>query len=90
VRLAASQVIERPPAEVSRFVAAEHFQNHNQPKWDPAVTSIPQTSPGLMGAGTTARLVRTDLGQRGDSDPDLQSPDRLDLFRGSPELKTRL
>ena len=88
MRLAASQVIERPPAEVFRFVATDHFQNH--PKWDPAVTSIPQTSPGLMGAGTTARLVRTDLGQRGDSDPDLQSPDRLDLFRGSPELKTRL
>jgi Polyketide cyclase / dehydrase and lipid transport len=62
VRLAASQVIERPPAEVFRFVATDHFQNH--PKWDPAVTSITQTSPGPMGAGTTARLVRTDRGRR--------------------------
>jgi hypothetical protein len=62
VRLAASQVIERPPAEVFRFVATEHFQNH--PKWDPAVTSITQTSPGPMRVGTTARLVRTDRGRR--------------------------
>ena len=57
MQLAASQVIERPPAEVFRFVATDHFQNH--PKWDPAVTSITQTSPGPMGVGTTARLVPT-------------------------------
>jgi len=62
VRLSASQVIQRPPTEVFRFVATEHFQNH--PKWDPAVTSITQTSPGPMGVGTTARLVRTDRGRR--------------------------
>jgi hypothetical protein len=49
--------------EVFRFVATEHFQNH--PKWDPAVTSITQTSPGPMGVGTTARLVRTDRGPAG-------------------------
>jgi Polyketide cyclase / dehydrase and lipid transport len=61
VRLSASQVIERPPAEVFRFVATEHFQNH--PKWDPAVVSITKTSPGPMGVGTTARLVRTDRGR---------------------------
>jgi hypothetical protein len=62
MRLAASQVIERPPAEVFRFVATEHFQNH--PKWDPAVTAVTKTSPGPMGVGTTARLVRTDTGRR--------------------------
>jgi Polyketide cyclase / dehydrase and lipid transport len=62
VRLAASQVIERPPAEVFRFVATDHFQNH--PTWDPAVTSITKTSPGPMGVGTTARLVRTDRDRR--------------------------
>ena len=47
------QVIERPPAEVFRFVATDHFQNH--PKWDPAVTYINKTSPGPMGVGTTTR-----------------------------------
>jgi hypothetical protein len=62
VRLSASQVIERPPAEVFRFVATDHFHNH--PKWDPAVTAITKTSPGPMGVGTTARLVRTDRGRR--------------------------
>ena len=62
MRLSASQVIERPPTQVFRFVATEHFQNH--PKWDPAVTSITQTSPGPMGVGTTARLVRTDRGRQ--------------------------
>jgi len=62
VRLAASQVIERPSAQVFQFVATDHFQNH--PKWDPAVTSITQTSPGPMAVGTTARFVRTDRGRR--------------------------
>jgi carbon monoxide dehydrogenase subunit G len=62
MRLSASQVIERPPAEVFRFIATDHFQNH--PKWDPAITAITQTSPGPMGVGTTARLVRTDRGRR--------------------------
>src|SRR5215211_3741822 len=38
---------------------------HPRPvKWDPAVTSITQTSPGPMGVGTTARLVRTDRGRQ--------------------------
>ena len=62
MRLAASQVIERPPAKVFQFVATEHFENH--PRWDPAVTSITKTSPGPMGVGTTARLVRTDRGRQ--------------------------
>jgi hypothetical protein len=47
---------------VFRFVATDHFESH--PKWDPAVTSITKTSPGPMGVGTTARLVRTDRGRR--------------------------
>jgi Polyketide cyclase / dehydrase and lipid transport len=62
VRLAAAQVIERPPAEVFRFVATDHFQNHR--KWDPAITSITKTSPGPMGVGATARLIRTDRGRQ--------------------------
>lgn len=55
MRLAASQIIERPPAEVFRFVATDHFENHF--KWDPAVTSITQvqgmepSSPGCLATG---------------------------------------
>jgi hypothetical protein len=60
-RLAASQVIERPPAEILRFVATDHFQNH--PKVGPAISSITKSTPGPMGVGTTARLVRTDRGR---------------------------
>jgi hypothetical protein len=51
-----------PQAEVFRFVAAEHFQNH--PRWDPSVTSITQASPRPMEVGATARLVRTGRGRR--------------------------
>src|SRR4029453_1461163 len=62
VRLTASQIIERPPAEVFRFVATDHFQNH--PKWDPAVTAITKTSPGPMGVGPPAGLARPGGGGR--------------------------
>jgi hypothetical protein len=44
VRLAASQVIDRPPTEVFRFVATDRFENH--PKWDPVITSITKTPRG--------------------------------------------
>ena len=54
--IAAEQRIERAPADVFRFVATEHFRNH--PRWDPDVLEMDQTSPGAMGAGTTARVVR--------------------------------
>ena len=58
----AGRDIDAPPSEVFRFVATEHFQNH--PKWDPAVLEMTRTSPGPMGPGTTARLVRSDAGRR--------------------------
>jgi hypothetical protein len=58
VWLAASQITQRPPAEVFPFVATDHFQNH--PTWEPAVTAITQTSPGPMSVGATAWLARTD------------------------------
>lgn len=62
VRVQASQIIDRPPADVFRFVATEYFANH--PKWDPSVVEMVQTSPGPMGVGTTARLVRLDRDKR--------------------------
>ncbi len=37
-----------------------HRARPESPVWDPAVTSITKTSPGPMGVGTTARLVRSD------------------------------
>ncbi len=49
-------IVRRPPADVFRFVATEHFDNH--PKWDPDVMEMRQTSPGPVGVGTTAVVVR--------------------------------
>ena len=61
MRLEAAQVIDRPPEDVFRFVATDHFQNH--PKWDPAIEQMTPTSPGPMAKGATARLVRRDRGR---------------------------
>jgi hypothetical protein len=58
VRVEAAQVIDRPPADVFRFVATDHFQNH--PLWDPAIEKMTPTSPAPMAPGSTARLVRRD------------------------------
>lgn len=62
VRVQASEVINRAPADVFRFVATDHFVNH--PRWDPSIVTMEQTAAGPMGTGTTARLVRLDRGKR--------------------------
>jgi hypothetical protein len=49
-------IVDRPPAEVFRFVATDHFENHS--KWDPDVIEMHQTSPGPVGVGTTASVIR--------------------------------
>jgi Polyketide cyclase / dehydrase and lipid transport len=49
-------VVQRPPEVVFDFVARRHFENH--PRWDPDVLEMAQTSPGAVGVGTTARVVR--------------------------------
>jgi Polyketide cyclase / dehydrase and lipid transport len=49
-------VVQRPPEVVFDFVARRHFENH--PRWDPDVLEMTQTSPGAVGVGTTAHVVR--------------------------------
>jgi hypothetical protein len=49
-------VVRATPAEVFDHVAAHHFENH--PRWDPDVLEMRQTSPGPVGVGTTAVVVR--------------------------------
>ncbi len=49
-------VVHAPPADVFDHVATHHFENH--PKWDPDVVEMRQTSPGPVGLGTTASVVR--------------------------------
>jgi hypothetical protein len=62
VKLSASEFVERPPPEVFRFVATEHWRNH--PTWDSSIVELRQTTPGPMGLGAKARLVRVDRGRR--------------------------
>ena len=50
------RIVERPPEVVFDFVARHHFENH--PRWDPDLIEMSQTSPGPVGIGTTARVVR--------------------------------
>lgn len=49
-------VVCAPQAEVFDHVAAHHFDNH--PKWDPDVLAMTQTSPGPVGVGTAASVIR--------------------------------
>jgi hypothetical protein len=50
------RVVQRPPEAVFDFVAMHHFENH--PRWDPDLVEMSQTSPGPVGVGSTARVVR--------------------------------
>jgi hypothetical protein len=60
-----SVLIERPVAEVYRFVAEEFFTNY--PKWSPEVTRLEQTTRGPLRIGTTGRQVRCDAGYTAES-----------------------
>lgn len=55
MRLDVSESIERPPADVFRFVGTDHVKNH--PRWDPQI-SLTQETPGLLGVGTRIRRSR--------------------------------
>ena len=50
------RIVQRPPEVVFDFVARHHFENH--PRWDPDLLEMSQTSPGPVGVGTAARVVR--------------------------------
>lgn len=55
MKLNVSESIDRPPADVFRFVATDHVKNH--PRWDPQL-SLVQETPGPMGVGTRIRRSR--------------------------------
>lgn len=59
--IAVSQVIERPPADVFRFVAVDHVHNH--PRWDPNM-SLEQVTPGPIDIGTVLRRSYAQEDQR--------------------------
>jgi hypothetical protein len=52
----AERIVQHPADQVFDFVATRHFENH--PRWDPDLLDMRQTSPGPVGPGTTALIVR--------------------------------
>ena len=52
MKLEVTEVIDRPPAEVFRFVATDHVRNH--PRWDPDM-QLEQVTDGPLGIGTVIR-----------------------------------
>jgi uncharacterized protein YndB with AHSA1/START domain len=59
MKLELSQVIDRSPAEVFRFIATNHVQNH--PRWDPKM-EIQQLTEGPIGVGTVIHRRHTHTG----------------------------
>jgi uncharacterized protein YndB with AHSA1/START domain len=59
VKLEFSQVINRPPADVFRFMATNHVQNH--PRWDPKM-ELRQLTDGPIGEGTVIHRRNTHSG----------------------------
>lgn len=57
----AETVIDRPVADVFRFVAVDHCPNHEQ--WDPSVVRIIPPAGGSMALGSHLEIVRRTLGR---------------------------
>lgn len=60
MQLDVSEVIDRPPADVFRFSAVNHVQNH--PRWDPDM-ELEQLTEGPIGVGTVIRRRHTRHGE---------------------------
>jgi uncharacterized glyoxalase superfamily protein PhnB/uncharacterized protein YndB with AHSA1/START domain len=59
LKIELSEVINRPPAVVFRFIAVEHVKNH--PRWDPKM-ELQQLTEGPIGVGTVIRRRQTHTG----------------------------
>ena len=59
VKVQASQVIDRPVADVFRIHAYEHVRNH--PRWDPLM-QLEQVSDGPIGVGTIIKRINLHSG----------------------------
>lgn len=59
MKLELTQVIDRPPAEVFRFIATDHVRNH--PRWDPKM-QLRQLTEGPIGVGTVIHRRHTHSG----------------------------
>jgi uncharacterized protein YndB with AHSA1/START domain len=59
MRIELTELIDRPPAEVFQFIAANHVRNH--PRWDPKM-ELEQLTDGPIGVGTVIRRRHTHTG----------------------------
>jgi hypothetical protein len=92
VKLDVSESIARPPADVFRFVATDHVQNH--PRWDPQM-SLVQETPGPIGVGTRIRRRRAGGETRVEGEMEITEydPDRTmaAVIRDGPmEIRSRM
>ncbi len=53
--------IDRPVADVFRFVATDHEKNH--PRWDPNISDMRQTTDGPVAIGATFIFTRKIMGK---------------------------
>lgn len=60
MRLDLNKFVDRPPADVFRFYAVNHVQNH--PRWDPDM-KLEQVTEGPIGVGTVIRRRHTHYGK---------------------------
>jgi len=67
LKIEISAVVNRPVEEV--FSVASNPEDG--PKWSPGLVEVKKTSEGLIGVGSTYRLVRMFLGQRIEGDVEL-------------------
>lgn len=92
MKLELSQVIDRPPEEVFRFIATNHVQN--PPRWDPKM-ELEQMTDGPIGVGTVIYRRHTHPGFPVEGTMEVVEfvPDRafgLFIHDGSTEMHSRL
>ena len=61
IRHTATVTLNKPAAEVFKFVGADYFQNH--PKWDSRVVNMQVDTPGLVKVGTKGHETRKQGGR---------------------------
>ena len=92
MKIEVSQVIDRPPAVVFRFVVVDHVRNH--PRWDPKM-ELQQISEGPIRVGTIIRRRHTHTGSitEGTMDVVEYEPDRtfgMVIHDGPVEMRSRM
>lgn len=86
------QIIDRPPADVFRFIVVDHVRNH--PRWDPLM-ELEQLTDGPIGVGTVIRRRHTHYGDpiEGTMEVVEYEPDRafgMVIRDGPVEMRSRM